>query len=69
MSTASLPANPRPCTEVQREIWYDSSQNCNLAIYSLLQAINEMTLCPEIKIKTGDVMTFSIVYDVSKHPV
>jgi len=32
-------------------------------------AINEMTLCPEIKVKTGDVMTFSIVYDVSKHPV
>lgn len=32
-------------------------------------AINEMTICPEIKVKTGDVMTFTTVYDVSKHPV
>jgi len=33
------------------------------------QAINEMTICPEIKVKTGDVMTFLVAYDVSKHPV
>jgi len=32
-------------------------------------AINEMSICPEIKVKNGDVMTFSVVYDVSKHPV
>jgi hypothetical protein len=40
-----------------------------LASDLLLQAINEMSICPEIKVKNGDVMTFSVVYDVSKHPV
>jgi len=33
------------------------------------QAIGEMTICPEIKVKTGDVLTFNVAYDVSKHPV
>jgi len=32
-------------------------------------AINEMTLCPEIAVKNGDVMYFTAVYDVSKHAV
>jgi len=32
-------------------------------------AINEMTICPEITVKTGDVMTFTAIYDVSKHPL
>jgi hypothetical protein len=33
------------------------------------QAINEMTICPEISVKNGDVMYFTAIYDASKHPL
>jgi len=32
-------------------------------------AINEMSICPEIPVKNGDQMYFTVTYDVSKHPV
>jgi len=32
-------------------------------------AINEMTLCPQITVKNGDVMFFTAIYDASKHPI
>jgi len=32
-------------------------------------AINEMSVCPKINVKTGDVLTFTVMYDVGKHPM
>jgi len=32
-------------------------------------AINGMSVCPKIDVKSGDVMTFTVMYDVAKHPV
>jgi len=32
-------------------------------------AINEMSICPELAVKSGDQMYFTVTYDVSKHPV
>jgi len=55
------------------EIFINNKLACeSKALYGGIKgpmAINEMTICPEIKVKAGDSMTFNVVYDASKHPL